>query len=149
MPSFCVDDGTDTHSVETVKNDVMTESLVPCSETTSHNPKPSVATVVVTMEDEFILDKPTIELLAERLKTWLENHSFVSQSFFARKILSRSQGTLSSLLKWRGLPTSRPGQEVWYKIKNFLEDSKQQRDLLMEHKLSKVQGRKAGRVLLR
>lgn len=135
-PSFCVDETMDTH---TSTNDVVDSSLAESTLTIKPDTLKAPSTTAKPDED-FVLDKPTIDMLADKLKLWLENHAFMSQGYFAKKVLSRSQGTLSALLKWRGLPTSRPGHEVWYKIKSFLEDSKQQNALLAAHKQSKIHG---------
>lgn len=71
-----------------------------------------------------------INELAEKLKDWLQQHPFVSQATFARKILDRSQGTVSNLIRWKTVPISRFGEAVWLKIKHFLEDSNLQETLL-------------------
>lgn len=89
---------------------------------------------------DVVLDKRMIDSLVNRLRMWFNKYPFIRQGFFAKNVLSRSQGTLSSLLKWRGIPTSKSGQEVWYKIYRFLEDSKQQQDLIAEHRQTKFRG---------
>ena len=75
-------------------------------------------------------DQDTVSRLAEQLKDWLDNQTRVSQGMFAQRVLSRSQGTLSLLLTRKSAPISSSGEEVWRKIREFLHDECQQRDLI-------------------
>ena len=71
-----------------------------------------------------------IQELSDRLKDWLNNHQYVSQTNFAKKILDRTQGTISHLLRWSALPCSKSGEGVWRKIEDFLENSEAQENLI-------------------
>lgn len=91
-------------------------------------PTISVSPYKVRRLGEF--DQDTVSQLAEQLKDWLDNQTRVSQGMFAQRVLSRSQGTLSLLLTRKTPPISSTGEEVWRKIRDFLHDEQQQRDLV-------------------
>ena len=91
-------------------------------------PTISVSPYKVKRLGEF--DQDTVSRLAEQLKDWLDNQTRVSQGMFAQRVLSRSQGTLSLLLTRKSAPISSSGEEVWRKIREFLHDECQQRDLI-------------------
>ena len=72
--------------------------------------------------------------LAVQVRSWLGKNS-VSVDLFAKEILHRSQGTVSSLLN--NPPTAFPagtGREPWEKMKHFLTDPTQQESLLSSRK---------------
>lgn len=76
------------------------------------------------------LDHKEVSGLSNQLRDWLQRHPSVSQSAFAKKVLERSQGTMSNLLRWRTVPISKQGEGVWLKIKHFFENTELQEKLV-------------------
>lgn len=79
-----------------------------------------------------LISQTEVNELADQLKDWLHRNPNISQVRFAKHVLQRAQGTLSQLLKLRTAPTSKMGEKVWIKIKDFMNDSHQQDVLLNE-----------------
>jgi CUT domain. len=96
---------------------------------TSDVPTISVSPFKVRRLGEF--DQETVVQLADALKDWLDKQTRVSQGLFAQKILARSQGTLSLLLTRKSAPISSSGEEVWRKIRDFLQDERKQQELIL------------------
>ena len=68
--------------------------------------------------------------IAHDLRKWLRDNT-VSVAVFAKEVIKRSQGTLSSLLN--GPPEALPsgaGREPWEKMKKFLTSPEEQQKLL-------------------
>ena len=68
--------------------------------------------------------------IAHDLRKWLRDNT-VSVAVFAKEVIKRSQGTLSSLLN--GPPEALPsgaGREPWQKMKKFLTSPEEQQKLL-------------------
>ena len=76
--------------------------------------------------EDNVISQREVQHIAEGLRSWLHHHPWVSQGYFAIHYLNRSQGTISHLLRWATAPTSRQGEEVWLRIKHFLEDKELQ-----------------------
>ena len=71
-------------------------------------------------------------LIAHDLRKWLRDNA-VSVAVFAKEVINRSQGTLSSLPN--GLLEVLPsgaGRELWQKMKKFLISPEEQQKLLDE-----------------
>ena len=74
--------------------------------------------------------------IAHDIRKWLRDNS-VSVAVFAKEVINRSQGTLSSLLN--GPPNAIPsgaGREPWQKMKTFLT-SPEERQKLLDNKIMK------------
>ena len=68
--------------------------------------------------------------IAHDLRKWLRDNA-VSVVVFAKEVINRSQGTLSSLLN--GPPEALPsgtGRKLWQKMKKFLTSPEEQQKLL-------------------
>ena len=97
-------------------------------------PPPDKKQCLETTSDQnfYEINQQGVNTLANQLRNWLHKNPSISQVRFAKHVLDRTQGTLSQLLKLRYVPTSRAGEKVWFKIKDFLNDKKQQEILLKE-----------------
>ena len=76
--------------------------------------------------------------VANEIRSWLCQNRTVSVAFFAKEIVKRSQGTVSSLLN--NPPQSFPtgaGREPWESMKTFLSNSEEKAKLLDQLKASK------------
>ena len=93
--------------------------------------------------EDNVISQREVQHIAEGLRSWLHHHPWVSQGYFAIHYLNRSQGTISHLLRWATAPTSRQGEEVWLRIKHFLEDKE-----LQERFSAKAKKHKQGKTVL-
>lgn len=76
--------------------------------------------------------------VANEIRSWLRQNRTVSVAFFAKEIVKRSQGTVSSLLN--NPPQSFPtgaGREPWESMKTFLSNPEEKAKLLDQLKASK------------
>lgn len=87
--------------------------------------------------EDGLISQQEVHTIADSLKAWLHRNPWVSQGYFAIHYLNRSQGTISNLLRWATAPTSRQGEEVWLRIKYFLENKNLQEQLSIKAKQHK------------
>lgn len=87
--------------------------------------------------EDKLISQQEVQHIADGLRYWLHRRPWVSQGFFAIHYLNRSQGTISHLLRWATAPTSRQGEEVWLRIKAFLDDKELQDEISMKAKKHK------------
>lgn len=76
--------------------------------------------------------------IANEIRSWLSQNRTVSVAFFAKEIVKRSQGTMSSLLN--NPPQSFPtdaGREPWESMKTFLSNPEEKAKLLDQLKARK------------
>lgn len=75
--------------------------------------------------------------VASKISKWLHSKG-VSQTFFAKTVLNRSQGSFSDYLTKapNELPTTH-GRAIWFTLSDFLNDPKRQVAVISEYKKGK------------
>ncbi|XP_068759563.1 one cut domain family member 3-like isoform X1 [Montipora capricornis] len=88
-----------------------------------------------------VAETETPSTIAKAVRGFIQKHPTISVAFFAKEIVRRSQGTLSTLLN--NPPSTFPsgaGREPWEAMKKFLASEDEQKNLLERKARSKGKG---------